>query len=231
MNPRKQKKLKNEPDCWQQPIQSCMCCGRLSPKIMPRLVPYDMKSRPYTPIWTVLFGLKYGFVHVLVLRGERLSFFFLSCCSFNFQRSLRYRRKENINIFLRTKLDRPFPSCHFQLKGVWTFTAKLSRVVMGNFWTELFFVPSWHLRRTSWFSTCNLANSRTVVATAVKCPVLCHLHVVVICRHHYRLHTLVPCEELTTKRVAWLRGGQVLTAAQVGRGGKGTAKWTPELIF
>jgi len=162
---------------------------------------------------------------------ENAFFFFLSCCSFNFQRSLRYRRKENINIFLRTKLDRPFPSCHFQLKGVWTFTAKLSRVVMGNFWTELFFVPSWHLRRTSWFSTCNLANSRTVVATAVKCPVLCHLHVVVICRHHYRLHTLVPCEELTTKRVAWLRGGQVLTAAQVGRGGKGTAKWTPELIF
>jgi hypothetical protein len=27
---------------------------------------------------------------------------------------------------------------------------------------------------------------------AVKCPVLCHLQVVVICRHHYRLHTLVP---------------------------------------
>jgi len=50
------KKLKNKPDCWQQPIQSCMCCGRLSPEIMSRLVPYDMKSRPYTPIWTILFG-------------------------------------------------------------------------------------------------------------------------------------------------------------------------------
>ena len=121
--------------------------------------------------------------------------FFLSCCSFSYRRSVRYHSKENSNIFLRTKADRSFHGCHFQLKGVWTFTAKLSRVLMGNFWTELFFVPSWHLRRTWWFC-------RTVVATAVKCPVLCPLHVMVICRYHYRLHTLLPCEELKTKRVA-----------------------------